>query len=267
MKNTLKNELAVCGFAAVKTLEKINWQRIQRLYFTDERAPLFGGLCKKLAAAKKPYNKVKDPVELEKLCGSVHHQGVVAMIEHPVIEPLTTDITATWVSAGESAVLLDRVGNANNLGAIVRSAAFFGIKNIVIPLDEAQSSVTTSSYRVAEGGMEFVHIYSIKSIPFLLKDMAGKMVRIGTALDAKKSVSELSELCAGKPAIIVLGNEENGISSAVRENCDYTVIIPFAGMNSTAETPNVDSLNVAQASSVIMYELTRRALEEEKVDK
>ena len=267
MKNTLKNELAVCGFAAVKTLEKINWQRIQRLYFTDERAPLFGGLCKKLAAAKKPYNKVKNPVELEKLCGSVHHQGVVAMIEPPVIEPLTTDITAAWVAGGESAVLLDRVGNANNLGAIVRSAAFFGIKNIVIPLDEAQSSVTTSSYRVAEGGMEFVHIYSIKSIPFLLKDMAGKMVRIGTALDAKKSVSELSGLCAGKPAIIVLGNEENGISSAVRENCDYTVIIPFAGMNSSAETPNVDSLNVAQASSVIMYELTRRALEEEKIDK
>ena len=53
MKNTLKNELAVCGFAAVKTLEKINWQRIQRLYFTDERAPLFGGLCKKLCFNKK----------------------------------------------------------------------------------------------------------------------------------------------------------------------------------------------------------------------
>ncbi|MBR0476606.1 MAG: RNA methyltransferase, partial [Treponema sp.] len=90
MKNTLNNELAVCGFAAVKTLEKANWERITRLYFSSARAPLFGGLCKKLAAAKKPYNQVKDEVELERLCGSVHHQGVVAMIQTPEIKALNT---------------------------------------------------------------------------------------------------------------------------------------------------------------------------------
>lgn len=257
MRNTEKNELAVCGFAAVKSLEKINWKRIKRLYFSAERAPLFGGLCKKLAAEKRPYNQVKDVIELEKLCGSVHHQGVVAMIEPPEILPLTTDITAYWVANNQSAILLDRVGNANNLGAIVRSAAFFGIKNIVIPLDEAQSSITTSSYRVAEGGMEFVNVYSIKSIPRLLDDMKGKMVRIGTSLEAKNSVYGLKSLCGSKPAIIVLGNEEHGISNEVKNCCDHLVIIPFAEMNAGAEVPKVDSLNVAQASAVIMYELSR----------
>ena len=134
MKNTKNDELAVCGFAAVKMLEKKGWERITRLYFVHERSPLFGGLCKKLASVKKPYNVVKDPVELERLCGSVHHQGVVAMIETPHIPPLTTDDTDRWISESENAVVLDRVGNANNLGAIVRSAAFFGIKNIVILL-------------------------------------------------------------------------------------------------------------------------------------
>lgn len=258
MKNTQKNELAVCGFASVKTLEKTNWQKITRLYFSEERAPLFGGLCKKLAAAKKPYNQVKDVSELEKLCGSVHHQGVVAMIEAPQITPLNTAITAQWVKKNESAVLLDRVGNANNLGAIVRSAAFFGIKNIVIPIDESQTSITTSSYRVAEGGMEFVNIYSVKSIQYLLKDMAGKMIRIGTSLDAKQSVSEIKKICASKPAILVLGNEENGISKMVKQNCDALVIIPFAGMNKKEGGPLVDSLNVAQAASIIMYEMTCR---------
>ena len=117
-------------------------------------------------------------------------------------------------------------------------------------------------------GMEFVKIYSVRSIPRLLEALKNKMLRIGTDLSARsKFASDIKSIAKGKPAVVVLGNEENGISSAVRENCDYTVIIPFAGMNSTAETPNVDSLNVAQASSVIMYELTRRALEEEKVDK
>ncbi len=255
MKNTKNNELAVCGFAAVKVLEKANYKRIKRLYFTAERAPLFGGLCKKLAELKRPYNQVKDVVELEKLCGSVHHQGVVAMIETPVIEPLTTDVTNYWIETNQSAVLLDRVGNANNLGAIVRSAAFFGIKNIVIPLDEAQSSITTSSYRVAEGGMEYVNIYSIKSIPKLLGAMKGKMVTIGTSLEAKKSTRDLKDLIGGKPAIVVMGNEEHGISDEVKNNCDHLVIIPFGGMGNGETESAVDSLNVAQASSIIMYEM------------
>lgn len=256
MRNTERNELAVCGFAAVKTLEKLHWERIQRFYFSSERAPLFGGLCKKLAEAKRPYNQVRDVVELERLCGSVHHQGVVAMIDEPEIPPLTKDVAAYWVEQGLGAIILDRVGNANNLGAIVRSAAFFGIKNIVIPLDEAQASITTSSYRVAEGGMEFVDVYSIRSIPRFLRDMQGKMVRLGTALNAKKSVYELKDLCEGKPALIVLGNEERGVSNEVKHECDHLLLIPPAG-GMTAEGPQVESLNVAQAGAVIMYELSR----------
>lgn len=258
MKNTERNELAVCGFAAVKTLEKVNPQKIQRLYFTEELAPKFGGLCKKLASDKKPYNQVRDPYELERLCGSVHHQGVVAMITMPEIVPLTKTIASEWADKKESAILLDRVGNANNLGAIVRSASFFGIKNIVIPLDEAQSSVTTSSYRVAEGGMEFVNVYSIKSIPYLLSDMNGRMVRIGTALDGKKSTRNLREIVGDKAAIIVLGNEECGISDDVRHNCDYLVSIPYSGPGADGKGPRIDSLNVAQAASIVCYELSSK---------
>lgn len=256
MKNKKNNELAVCGFAAVKTLEKVHGDRITRLYFSEERAPLFGGLCKKMAASKRPYNKVKDISELEKLCGSVHHQGVVAMIEAPEIENLNKDITARWVRDKEKVLVLDRVGNANNLGAIVRSAVFFGIKNIVIPVDEAQSSITTSSYRVAEGAMEFVNVYAVRSIPYLLEDMKGKMVRIGTSLKARKSVAELKTLCSGMGSIIVLGNEEKGISREVESNCDHLVIIPYGGMNDGEKGPEVDSLNVAQSAAVILYELS-----------
>ena len=258
MKNTLNDELAVCGFAAVKTLEKRNWQKIQRLYFTEQRAPLFGGLCKKLSAEKRPYNVV-EPEELEKLCGSVHHQGVVAMVDMPEILPLNTDITERWVEQKEDAILLDRVGNANNLGAIVRSAAFFGVKNIVIPLDEAQSSITTSSYRVAEGGMEFVNVYSIKSIPKLLAAMEGRMLRLGTALDAKERVGSIKRMDRDMPVLAVLGNEENGISKAVRENVDHLVLIPFGAESREC---SVESLNVAQASAVLMYEMAGRRLGE-----
>ena len=256
MKNKLNKELAVCGFSAVKTLEKNNPDKIRRLYFTQERAPLFGGLCKTLSKRKAPYNVV-EPKELEKLSGSIHHQGVVAMIDEPHVDELTPQIINSFIANKEHTILLDRVGNANNLGAIVRSAAFFGIKNIIIPNDEAQSSITTSSYRVAEGGMEFVNIYSTSSILKLLKAVEGKMVRVGTDLSARKNVSEIHNFVADKPALIILGNEEHGISESVRKNCDELVIIPFFGMKTGKASP-VESLNVAQAASIILYELRNK---------
>ena len=261
MKNTKRNELAVCGFATVKKLEKNHPEKIRRLYFTEEVAPKFGGLCRKLAKNHGIYNQ-KPAGDLEKLSGTVHHQGVVAMIEAPEIQPLDSDITDSWLENHENAVLLDRIGNANNFGAIVRSAAFFGIKNIVIPLDEAQSSITTSSYRVAEGGMEYVNIYSVRSSARLLEAMQGKMIRIGTSLDAKKKVSDLASLSKGdkgdRPLLVVLGNEENGISDVVKKNCDELVIIPWAGMSDGVEESCIDSLNVAQASSIIFYEMMKK---------
>lgn len=257
MRNKQNNELAVCGFAAVKKLEKQNSERIRRLYFTEEVAPLFGGLCKKLAARKGIYNKV-NAEDLQKLSGTVHHQGVVAMIYMPQIIPLDSDIADEWADKKENALILDHIANANNFGAIVRSAAFFGVKNIVIPEDETESAITTSSYRIAEGGMEFVKIYSVRSVSRFLEAMEGKMVRIGTDLDERKHfASEIKSFCKGKGSLVVLGNEENGISKDVKRNCDYLVLIPFAGFSEGKKDPPVDSLNVAQASSIILYELTK----------
>ncbi|MCR5724062.1 MAG: RNA methyltransferase [Treponema sp.] len=257
MKNTRTNELAVCGFEAVKALIKEHPQSVRRLYFTKDRAPVFGEMCKFMAKNKRPYNAVDDASELEKLCGSVHHQGVVAMIAQPEIPVLNTDITDEWLHNKESALLLDRVGNANNLGAIVRSAAFFGIKNVIIPIDEAQSSVTTSSYRVAQGGMEYVHIYCIRSITRLLGAMQGKMVRFGTDVHGTIPISEIPVRSKGKPALIVLGNEEHGISDAVKENCDELVTIP-AGAVQSGDGQQIESLNVAQAAAIILYECRAR---------
>ena len=255
MKNKLTNELAVCGFEAVKALVKCNPQKITRFYYTRDRMMDFRDLFKPLAERRVPYNNIPEG-ELEKLSGTVHHQGVVAMIEQPEIPHLNTEITDKWLHNKESAILLDRVGNANNLGAIVRSAAYFGFKNIVIPRDEAQSSITTSSYRVAQGGMEFVNVYSIQSIEKLLSSMSGKMLRFGTDVRGNIPVERISSICTekNKPALIVLGNEEHGISGIVRRNCDMLITIPFAAAIDTESEKSIESLNVAQAAAIILYE-------------
>lgn len=258
MKNDIRNELAVCGFEAVKALVKCNPQKITRFYYTRDRMMDFKDLFKSLAERRVPYNNIPEG-ELEKLSGTPHHQGVVAMIRNEEIPHLNTDITNEWLHNKESAILLDRVGNANNLGAIVRSAAFFGFKNIVIPRDEAQSSVTTSSYRVAQGGMEYVNIYSIQSIEKLLVSMQGKMLRFGTDVRGRTPIEKIPELCneKKKPALIVLGNEEHGISGLVRRNCDELVTIPFTSGLGEGKAQPIESLNVAQAAAIVLYECRR----------
>jgi TrmH RNA methyltransferase len=66
---------------------------------------------------------------------------------------------------------------------------------------------------------------------------------------AKTEVSEIPGLCGKKGALIILGNEETGISQMVKENCDYLILIPFGGSEQ-----NIESLNVAQAASIVLYE-------------
>jgi TrmH RNA methyltransferase len=248
VKNKYTLELAVCGINAVKALEKKNVESISRLYVSAERAPLFGSLCKILAARRIPYNTKPDE-ELQKLCGSVHHQGVVAMISAPDVGSVTDDDIAVWVEDKEKILVLDNVGNANNFGAIVRSAAFFGVRNIVV--ENGMHYVTTSSYRIAEGGMEYVAIYTTESVADLLKSVKGKIVSVGTDARGDVPASRLGSVTKNSAAFLVIGNEERGISRDVRAHCD--IIIGIAPWQKNQ--PNIESLNVAQAASILLYEI------------
>ena len=256
MKNKQFKELAVCGVEAVKALGKKNPDSITRFYYNAEHAPMFGSLCHYLAEKHIPYNCVKSDTELEKLCGSVHHQGVVAMIPQPVLHEVCLADISDWVRNKEHVILLDRVGNANNLGAIVRSAVFFGIKNLIIPTDEAQSSITTSSYRVAQGGMEYIRLFKVSSLPELLESVKNKFIRIGTDLRAKNDVADLPHIAEKKSVFLVLGNEEHGISQQVKNKCDFLIKINGKSSSGGKDT-DVESLNVAQAAAVFAYELSK----------
>lgn len=249
MKNRQTRELAVCGFEAVKALAEKHPEKIERLFFTQDRARFFGAVCKALAASRKIYRIVESESELEKLSQSVHHQGVVAMIREPEIPRLGIETLKAWQDARERVLVLDRVGNANNLGAIVRSAAFLGIGKIVIGEDDEQAEITTSAYRVAQGGMEFVEVWRASSAAWLVQASAGKMTRIGADHRARNRLSDLRNLVSkDEGVLIVMGNEETGLSPEVKTSCDHLVRIPGTG--------DVESLNVAQAATLFLYELS-----------
>lgn len=245
MKNKQYRELAVCGFEAVSALAAKHPEKINRLFFTHERARFFGSVCKELAAARKVYRAVESENELERLCGSVHHQGVVAMIPEPNIPFLNESVVDTFYDK-KGIILLDRVGNANNLGAIVRSAAFFGIDTVILTDEDDQARISTSMYRVAQGGMEFVDLWKVPHSASFLEQLPETIVSIGADHRSNTDITALSQLVPSRSVpLVVLGNEETGLSPETKKQCRYLVRISGCGA--------IESLNVAQAATLFLH--------------
>ncbi|GHT59771.1 RNA methyltransferase [Spirochaetia bacterium] len=259
MRNRLTEELAVCGFNAALALGEYHPEKINRLFLRQDRLPAFSKICKYLAEKKHPYKICADD-ELERLCKSNRHQGVVAMIEEPVVEPASEDDLARWAAEGRTGLILHSVGNDHNLGAMVRSAAFFDAHFIILSGEDREARLTTSAYRVAEGGMEHVIFRSVRSTAAFLKAASKQMVTIGADPRARRRIRDLGAVIADMaarfkggtaghhPAVaLVVGNEETGLPDEVKALCSALVRIPGTG--------NIESLNVAQAATLFLHEM------------
>jgi len=253
MRNRLTDELAVCGMNAVLAIGEYYPETINRLFLREDRLQFFTGICKQLAERKRPYKLCEDE-ELERICKSVHHQGVVAMIEEPVIEPLMMEDLDTWAEEGKTGVILHSVGNDHNLGAIVRAAAFFDVSYIILndkdSLFDEEARLTTSAYRVAEGGFEHLSVRSISNTAAFLKDASKRLVTIGTDTRARRRITDLKDIIknaqGGRRGVaLVLGNEETGLPQNVKDQCSCLLRIPGTG--------NIESLNVSQAASLFLH--------------
>jgi TrmH RNA methyltransferase len=260
MRNKLTKELAVCGFNAVSTLGKERPEIINRLFLREDRFPLFTQVCKHLAERKRPY-KVCGDEELERISKSNHHQGVVAMIEAPEVKNATQEDLDLWVREGKTGLVLHSVGNDHNLGAIVRSAAFFQAHFIILSEADSEARLSTSAYRVAEGGMEFVVFRKVRDTIGFLRDASKVLVTIGAEPRARWRIRDLQTIIRDKgsqlnlrpsggtrPGIaLVVGNEEAGLPQGVKNHCSALVRIPGTGV--------IESLNVAQAATLFLHEL------------
>jgi TrmH RNA methyltransferase len=239
-------ELNVCGWQAVSTLFARHPGEIKRLFFEPATGKRAGELCRYLAAHQKIYRQVPS-VELEKIGGTVHHGGIVAVINHRPLKRVTREVIVGWAEEKAPLLLLDRVSNANNLGAIVRTAAFFGVKAIVVPDHPAQALPGDAAYRVAEGGMEFVDFYRVPALPEFCAELKRHYSLIGASLAGNQlSPAEAKARGLPRPPAIILGNEEKGIAPGLAAGCDRLVKIPGAN--------TVESLNVSAAAAVLCWE-------------
>ena len=243
-------QLKICGLSAVRARFRRDAASIRRLYFDYATGRKIGVMCKVLAAAKKIYRCV-EPAELEKISGTVHHGGIVAVVVQEGPAPVAPGDSAAWAQRREPLLVLDRIGNAHNLGAIARTAAFFGVPRIVIADDPAAARPNDAAFRVSEGGLESVEIRTAASLPDFLRALAaagyavlGASTRAEGA-GARGRPEKIAKTRSG-PVAIVLGNEEHGLSPDVSAACTRLVTIPGSG--------KVESLNVSSAAAVLIWE-------------
>jgi TrmH RNA methyltransferase len=256
MRNKLTDELAICGMNAALAVCEYHPETVNRLFLREDRLKLFTGVCKKLAERKRPYKMCEDE-ELERICTSVHHQGVVVMIEQPVVAPLSHEDLELWATEGKTGLLLYSVGNDHNLGAIARAAAFFDAHFLILNEKDHEAILSTSAYRVAEGGMEHINVRKISSAAAFLKDASKHIVTIGADIRARLRIGDLESVLKEKSAklrrtgrvglVLVLGNEETGLPPEVKNQCSCLLRIPGTG--------NIESLNVSQAAALFLHAL------------
>jgi 23S rRNA (guanosine2251-2'-O)-methyltransferase len=171
------------------------------------------------------------------------HQGVA--IQTPALEGVTLEALAD--PAEGFLLMLDQVTDPQNVGAIFRSAAAFGARGVILQ-DRHAPQLGGALAKAAAGAIE--------SVP------AARVVNLARALDkladlgwtivglAGESDTPLETALDGRPAVLVMGSEGEGLRRLIGEHCDILAHIPMPG--------GFESLNVAAAAAIALYEASRR---------
>jgi 23S rRNA (guanosine2251-2'-O)-methyltransferase len=181
--------------------------------------------------------------ELERLCGSPDHQGVVAEVDpYPYADPRTL-----LEREGALLVALDQVQDPRNLGAVCRSAELAGAGGLVVP-ERRSTAVTAVACKASAGAVEHLAVARARN----LADWLGEAKAAGFWIwgaDADAAQAPWDVDLTG-PTVLVLGGEGKGIRPRVASACDGLIALPRQG--------KLDSLNVSAAAAACLFEATRQ---------
>lgn len=246
-RSAVPREVKVYGVAACDALWRSRREDIIRAYILESAKAKWGNLLKWCAQQRKAYHLV-DEAEIARVSGSLHHEGVCLLAREK--QPLTEqELFQRLAKKTKSCALLflDGVDNPHNVGAILRVCAHFAVDAVLVPAN-SEISLSGSTCRVAEGGAESVAVVKIanaeRTVTALRK--AGFQI-FATSSHAKLSLFQ-SRLSGD--ALFLFGAEGEGLSAAMKRLSERTLSIPGS--------QNVESLNVACASSVILGEWWRQ---------
>ena len=180
--------------------------------------------------------------ELERLCGSPDHQGMVAEVDpYPYGDPTAI------LREGALLLALDQVQDPRNLGAVCRSAEFAGAAGVVVP-ERRSASVTPVVCKTSAGAVEHLEVAHVRNLADWLAEAKEAGFWIWGA-DAEADQAPWSTDLTGS-TVIVLGGEGKGLRPRVAAACDGLVALPQRGQ--------VESLNVSAAATALLFEALRQ---------
>lgn len=237
-------ELRLYGFNAVQAVFARRPDAIRKLYLAEDRIPRLQPLLKWCVANRVGY-RVVDEADLRKLAASAHHEGVVADVLREAPQSLTAWLE-TLPPEPCCALWLDGVGNPHNLGAILRSAAHFGVSAIFLP-KHSPLALSGAAARVAEGGAEAVPFVRLGRDDNAIAQLRGAGFQL--AATVVRGGEDVFAADLPQRLVYVLGAEGEGMDAALAGACDLRLSIPGSGV--------VESLNVAAATAVLLAQWAR----------
>jgi len=181
--------------------------------------------------------------ELERLCGSPDHQGVVAEVDpYPYGDPV-----AMLRKDGALLVALDQVQDPRNLGAVCRSAEFAGAAGVVVP-ERRSAAVTPVVCKTSAGAVEHLEVAHVRNLADWLAAAKDAGFWIWGA-DADAEQAPWATDLTGS-TVVVLGGEGKGLRPRVAAACDGLLALPRRG--------KVESLNVSAAATAVLFEALRQ---------
>ena len=206
----------------------------------------------KLAQSKGIVTVFADKIKLDKMISEEgqkfkNSQGIVASItEYKYFE--VQDILDYAAQKGEPPfiMVLDKIEDPHNLGAIIRSAECMGAHGVIIQKRNA-AVVTEIVEKTAAGATSYMRVAKVTNITQTIKDLKKEGIWV-YGLDMAGDVIYNVDLKG--PIAIVVGNEGKGISRLVLENCDGVLSIPMYG--------SIESLNASVSAAIAMYEVKRQ---------
>ena len=204
----------------------------------------------KLATERQvPVQRV--PVEkLNRLTGK-NHQGVICFVSPIHYAPLHNVLAETF-DRGETPLflVLDRITDVRNFGAICRTAECAGAQGIVVP-QRGGAQINADAMKTSSGALNYLPISREEKLYETVRYMKDSGLQLIACTE--KADTPLYALDMSLPTAILMGSEEDGISPELLRLVDHKVRIPLMG--------KVESLNVAAATAIILYEAVRQRTE------
>jgi TrmH RNA methyltransferase len=209
---------------------------IIQLFLTKEKLKTLSNITKFCASKKIAYHIVERS-ELDDMTKATHHEDVCMLVRKSLSQSLDQFLQTNPKKC--LLIALENVSNPHNIGAIVRSAAHFGVTGLVVP--DAKLAHTAAAVRTSEGGSEYVEIFEAADFKkTLLSLKKNGFTLITTSSHAKKSLYELEWPAK---SVLIFGEEGPGLS---KDTLSLGESIKIPG------TDHVESLNVSVATAVIL---------------